>query len=224
MTDFCIDPFTKSILITVEFKYNCWDRTEDEIEKSSKMDFFKKEVSSEFRLVVVLALKTWINNLWSLQSGHGRGDTSALISTAFHFLWHVNYLLFDSFIDHWLKHFGASFHPLRPARRRGSWWLSGRAFYSRLRASATFSAALFSACSSCWIPCDWLAMLDKKIREELQRIEAEHAESERNEGRRSEGFGLLPLCSPVSWPDVTDAGCSRDVVTSGESFCRVWRF
>lgn len=27
-----------------------------------------------------------------------------------------------------------------------------------MRASATFSAARFSACSSCWMPCDWLAM------------------------------------------------------------------
>lgn len=28
--------------------------------------------------------------------------------------------------------------------------------------------------------------------------------------------------STVSWPDVTAAGCSRDLVTSGESWCRVW--
>jgi len=30
---------------------------------------------------------------------------------------------------------------------------------SRLRASATFSAAFFSAASNCWIPCVWLAMI-----------------------------------------------------------------
>lgn len=127
---------------------------------------------------------------------------------------HVIFILFPSSIAHWLKHIGISFHPLRSASRRGSCWLSGRLFYSRLRASATFSAALFSACSSCWIPCDWLAMSEEKAREKLQRTGAKYAESSRNEGRRNEGFGLLPLYSTVSWPDVTAAGCSRDSVTS----------
>lgn len=78
-----------------------------------------------------------------------------------------------------------------------SWWPSGRAFYSRLRASDTFSAALFSACSSCWIPCDWLAMLDKKTGEELRRIGAKCAERQRNEGRWSEAL-LFFLSAPRS--------------------------
>lgn len=33
--------------------------------------------------------------------------------------------------------------------------------YSRFLASDTFSAALFSAAKSCWIPCVWLAILAK---------------------------------------------------------------
>lgn len=41
---------------------------------------------------------------------------------------------------------------------RGGAWRSRAVPYSLLRASATFSAARFSACSSCWMPCDWLAM------------------------------------------------------------------
>lgn len=60
----------------------------------------------------------------------------------------------------------------------GAGWWKNRSYFSpchfqldfcfwkwnlRLRASATFSAAFFSAASNCWIPCVWLAIISKLL-------------------------------------------------------------
>lgn len=131
-----------------------------------------------------------------------------LISTGFYHLWlHAGFLVFLPrllFIDTSVFRYFHRFNPLT-----GGCGLTGRLSYSRLRASATFSAALFSACSSCWMPCDWLAMLEQKNGGQRRWDGAKHGENHQNEGRRSGGlvFFLYQLqsadatsrCGPLTW-------------------------
>lgn len=101
--------------------------------------------------------------------------------------------------------------PFRLANRlTGRCGHTGRPSYSRLRASATFSAALFSACSSCWMPCDWLAILEQKSCGQRRRNGEKSGGKKQNEGRRNGGFAFFleqlasadsaSRCRPLTWP------------------------
>lgn len=110
---------------------------------------------------------------------------------------------------------------------------TGRPSYSRLRASATFSAALFSACSSCWIPCDWLAMLEQKSCGQRRRNEERSGGKKQNEGRQNGGFAFfleqLPSadsasrCRLLTWPrnHENDCGYNFPSLHSKSSKCKM---